>query len=89
MATEQKCRTCGAPVVFLRHIRTGKVAPIETTPSPDGDVAVGAQYMIVPALQRDAYRARGELLYKNHYATCPQARFWHAESRQSRQEVRD
>lgn len=64
------CRSCGAEVLFLKHAETGKVAPITTKPSPDGNVVVdyaAGTYRIAPKKERCGP------LHLNHFANCPRA----------------
>ena len=68
------CRSCGAPVVWRRHAKTGKWAPIDATPAAEGNVVMLARsdrYAIVPRgeLGQDDARPR----YTPHFATCPHA----------------
>lgn len=69
----QQCRSCGAPVIWLQHIKTGKPAPIDAEPSPVGNIYIGATYMIVPAGRRGEYPGQ---LHTNHFMTCPHAKTW-------------
>jgi hypothetical protein len=60
----QRCRTCGAGILWLVHERTGKTAPIDARVYADGNVLVdldAGTYRIV-APPREAH--------KNHWATC-------------------
>lgn len=75
-AASQTCRSCGAPIQWRRHATTGRLAPIDAVPSPDGNVALcpgGERYVIVSRNERGV---RGQPLYTNHFATCPQSRGW-------------
>lgn len=68
MAKTSACRSCGAPIYWLKHETTRKLAPIDEMPSPHGNCLVN--------LQDSTYRlALGQAgtLYTNHFATCPQA----------------
>lgn len=67
------CRSCGAPVVWLRHERTGKAAPIDAIAVREGgnillDRAAGT-YRLVP----QGEPARHPMLYINHFAVYPHA----------------
>jgi hypothetical protein len=79
VATRGLCRwgtavvPCGASVLWLKHDRTAKSAPIDAEPAPKGNVAIdlhAGTYRIVPEAERAALD--GEL-YTNHWATCPAA----------------
>ena len=68
---EQSC-SCGASVWFLRHERTGKVAPINVAPTPGGNIAVDLAtcvYRLIPACDRQ----EGALHHTNHFMDCPVA----------------
>ncbi len=70
-----KCQKCEAKIVMSRHIRTGKLAPIEVQPSDDGNILItGDTYEILSVEDRQKARDRGFVLRKNHFATCEFAR---------------
>lgn len=72
------CRTCGAPVLWLRHERTQKIAPIERDPSPLGNVVVDCSagtYRLVTVHHDPQTNYR-----LNHYARCRDASFWRRQS---------
>jgi hypothetical protein len=68
------CERCGAEIVFLRHDRTGKLAPMEALPNRAGAFTVDwqnktyATFFGLKELDQD--------YYQNHYATCPSAQFF-------------
>lgn len=64
------CKACAAPIVWLRHVSTGKMAPIDAFPDEGGNVIASfgdGQYRL--ATEADP---RFEL-YTNHFQTCPAA----------------
>ena len=65
-AETQSCRSCGAPVVFARHERTGKPAPLEPDPA-------GRWTIVHPHYFEASPNVRPEHRYTNHFATCPAA----------------
>jgi len=72
-AVSDVCASCGAPIVWARHERTGKPAPIDKHPRPGGNVEVmqtldGVTYRIVKP-------GPGAAL-TNHFATCHEAEDW-------------
>ena len=73
---QSTCGSCGEPIIWLKHQRTGKPAPIEAKIDPMGniltDVAHGT-YCIANAQERVCYP---EQLHLNHFVTCPQAKTW-------------
>ena len=62
------CRSCGAPVYWLRHARTGNLAPIDIEEGFGGNITIDLwreEYTIVPkgsAPSSDRHR--------NHFSTC-------------------
>lgn len=75
----QHCRSCRAEILWLKHGKTGKPAPIDAKPVPTGgnirvDLAAGT-YEIVPKA------ARTGPLRTNHFTTCPQTARWHKQVR--------
>lgn len=76
----EHCRSCGAAIMWLEHVNSGKPAPIDAEPvGAAGNIIVtGDTYRItkVGADRQDAID-RGVPLHKNHFATCPQASGWH------------
>jgi hypothetical protein len=70
------CRRCPAEIVWLRHATTGKRAPIDAQPDPNGNIEVDLEagtYRIVSAAELGEARAIGLPLHLNHFATCPAA----------------
>lgn len=61
---------CGAQIIFRHHVKTGKPAPIESVPSPHGNIRIlpQGQYEV---LSGEPLAQATEPLYINHYATCP------------------
>jgi len=71
-----QCRatSCQAPIYWLRHARTGKLAPINATPSEDGncilDLAAGTYSTVLPATGYPGeYHTTPR--YRQHHTTCP------------------
>lgn len=78
-ATPVPCDSCGIEVVFLEHIRTLRLAPIELAEDPDGNIGINlvdGTYMILNKATREAAVAAGKRLHVNHFARCPKAA-WH------------
>ena len=73
-----ECRSCGAQVFWRRHLTTNKMAPLNMGPDPTGNLElVGEQeYDVVKAKDREAFLSSGGLLYRSHYASCPNALTW-------------
>lgn len=72
---ESQCRWCGRKVFWLNHERTGKRAPIDAYPSPNGNVGINQEngtYRIITAqMSLEDMFSTGR--YTNHWATCPEA----------------
>lgn len=66
------CRSCGAPVVWSEHARTGKRAPLQVDPTGTFVIPAGEGYRSIRTEDVRAGRAR----YSNHYSTCPEAEAW-------------
>lgn len=69
------CRSCHAEILWLKHGKTGKPAPINAKPVPTGgnirvDLTLGT-YDIVPKAERTGP------LRTNHFSSCPQMAHWH------------
>jgi hypothetical protein len=59
---------CRAPIMWVKHYRTNKAAPIDATAAPGGNIAIDEEsftYSVVPEAERE-----GRMLYTNHWATC-------------------
>jgi len=68
-----RCRSCGAAVLWLRHHRTGRLAPIDAEPADNGiAILVGDDRYAIVVQATPAPITR----YAPHYATCPQAATW-------------
>ncbi len=79
MSNRQTCRSCGAPILWRKHQRTGKPAPIDAEPNPDGNVLLLREnrYRALSREEREAAIARMEgPLHTNHFQTCPQQKMW-------------
>lgn len=71
----EACRSCGAPVVWAKHYRTGKSAPMNAESSDDGG------FVIVDEEGTTTYRPpwgdEGTLpRHTSHFATCPEGPAW-------------
>ena len=66
------CRSCHAKIYWLKNERTGKLAPIDKDPAPDGSGNIEVED------GRGIYRVvgKGPGRHKNHFVTCPAAGVW-------------
>jgi hypothetical protein len=65
---------------MLRSASTGKMAPINAEPDPNGNILIDAErgeYHIV----KKAARTVDMVLHTNHFVDCPAADSWHATKR--------
>ncbi len=72
-----KCRSCKAPIAWVKMIGTGKSNPIDPEPSPKGNVVIteDGQGCAVNASEADRLRTEeGCSLYLSHFATCKDAK---------------
>jgi hypothetical protein len=79
MATVRHCRSCGQTIFWLQNEKTGKEAPIDTAPTPTGNILIftfSGLYRVLSESERKEYT----MLWTNHFATCPQAQRWHKEA---------
>lgn len=72
------CRSCDAPVIWIKHAKTGTPAPIDAEPTPDGNVMLSGDCYIVlgTAEARAEARRNGFDLHTNHFQTCKDAKRW-------------
>jgi hypothetical protein len=66
-----QCSTCHAPIRWAVFAASGRRAPLDYEPSPDGNLMVIGQSNGVPLIA--IADTEDGPLYKNHFATCPQA----------------
>lgn len=66
------CKACGAPIYWLESPKTHKLAPIDYSPSGNGNLRIDLDHGVylhildmaeVPPINR----------HKSHFATCPNA----------------
>lgn len=79
-----RCRSCGAPVLWRAHAKTNRLAPIDARPNPQGNVYLlpDERYEVLTAAQRKAGWVPRTPLHTNHFQTCPHAKGWHDRARQ-------
>ena len=66
-----QCRKCGKETLWLKHKESGKPAPIEAEPSPNGNIFISGELYRI-ATKKEIVKAKeiGKPLYLNHFATC-------------------
>ncbi|MEM9072858.1 MAG: hypothetical protein AAGE52_30405 [Myxococcota bacterium] len=74
-----RCRSCGA-LIYWAQLTTGRVAPIDATPSPDGNVVLTYNRKTGKiqghVLRAEDHVAEDRHRYKSHFATCGYAKAW-------------
>lgn len=80
------CRSCSAPVRWIRMTGTGKANPLDPAPADNGNVRILEDGRGEALSQRDAVAAQaaGVELYLSHFATCPQRERWRNDDAGSR-----
>lgn len=78
-----RCRSCGAPILWLTNEKTGKPAPIDAAPSAIGNVALvtGDRYAVLAKGALTLAREGGAELRTNHWITCTDADEWKAKAK--------
>jgi hypothetical protein len=80
-----KCRSCGAPILWVKMLKSGKLNPVDAEPVANGNVFI----LVEPDLSIDPsakpmaivldkeslakMHEDGELLFCSHFATCKTA----------------
>jgi hypothetical protein len=75
----QRCRTCGARVLWIITEQLRKKMPLNADPDPAGRfvLAAGAEGEPPTAIYVGEQEAReGEPRYVSHFATCPDRKDW-------------
>jgi hypothetical protein len=73
---QQRCRSCNALIIWA-ETPAGRRMPLDDTPSANGNILLGLRHEREPLAlyqteqQLEPLRARGELLYTSHFASCP------------------
>ena len=90
LGEKRRCERCGKDVIFLKHEKTGKLAPMEVEPRPDGRFAINWEdnsYRTVAGTSKDgtqfSQRRQGRDYHENHYTICPDAQFFRDRSKTS------
>jgi hypothetical protein len=72
------CRDCGKEIIWLKHDKTGKSAPIERDRSKLGNIVISEEqglYRIATEAEYDKHLlADSPILRLNHFASCPNAK---------------
>lgn len=83
LGEKRRCEKCGTDIIFLKHEKTGKLAPIELQQRAQGRFAVNwsdLSYRTVAGTAKDgtafSQRKPGQDYWENHYLSCPEAQFF-------------
>lgn len=66
------CRSCNAPVLWIRMAASGAMMPLDLEPCEDGTVAIVDGQGITKKSNLFEAMIEGPF-YKSHFATCPQS----------------
>jgi hypothetical protein len=84
MSETAHCRSCGADIIWA-VTEKGKAMPVDPTPLPDGNIVLSMRTNQAPVaaiqtkesieylLAQAKYTGQEHLLFKSHFATCPNA----------------
>ena len=64
---------CAAPILWVRHLRTGGRAPVDADPVANGNILVdedNGRYLVLAGDDLKAARTAGTPLRLNHFVTC-------------------
>jgi hypothetical protein len=67
------CRACGAPMLWVEMLKSGKKNPLDPVPVKHGNIIIVGDGK-AEAVSKNEPAAPGELLYVSHYVTCPEAK---------------
>ena len=75
------CNSCNAPIVWLKHAKTGKPAPINAAVDPGGNIVMYPDkgiYVVASPKEMTGFRFAypDTQFHTNHFSNCPQARTW-------------
>lgn len=72
------CRTCGAPVFWVRASATWKWFPCDAAHVPNGNVVLidHRTAKVMGPEEAAATAATSERTFQSHFRTCPQAAGW-------------
>jgi hypothetical protein len=75
-----KCRSCQAPIRWVRTLPKLNRTPLDPNPDPEGNMWVdhweGDTPVMGVALNREAVPRNVPVTYVTHFVTCPEADTW-------------
>lgn len=72
-----RCKSCDAPIRWIKMAGSGKAMPLDDAPSPQGTVAV--EQGVGHVLTGLAIVEYAGPLFLSHFATCPDRTKWRKE----------
>jgi len=76
MTDRARCRSCGAPILWVVTVASGKRMPLDAEPGPAGNLV-----LLTGGRARAAEPDDRPPLHTSHFATCPQAAEWRGKKR--------
>ncbi len=75
------CGSCNARILWLKHAKTGKPAPINFDTDPAGNIVIYPDkgiYAVISPREMPGFQAAFPAMqfHLNHFVTCPQAKTW-------------
>lgn len=67
------CRSCRAPIRWVRMAASGRPNPLDPEPSERGNIVIleDGRGLVVIGARLEERRAQGVPLYLSHFVTCP------------------
>jgi hypothetical protein len=73
----QRCRTCGKPIAWYEHHRSGTAMPLDVTPSPAGNIIIVNEKAVVLTKGDPRWHTYPSSDRRtSHFATCSSAAQW-------------
>lgn len=89
MSIVKHCGSCNAEIIWLKHVETGKPAPIDWLPHPKGNIVITPEaYRIVTGEERERMLDHGIALHSNHFMTCRNAQKHRDDVKRKKQEAK-
>lgn len=78
-----RCKSCGAPIQWVRSGASGGPMPLDVAPNPKGNVVLTGHKAAGGPVARVVSEGEepGRVRYMPHHATCPQGREWSGKGR--------
>lgn len=75
----RSCRSCSAPILWVKWERSGKSMPVDARPNPSGEIILTLRggrmgTLFAEKLRRGDQVEPGRNRYSSHFETCPNAK---------------